>query len=233
MSQTLHSVAVIDVTAAATVAREVLDAFDGLAAGEALLVRTVARPDAALSALHATRRAAYDWAPLVEGPGHWEVEIHKRASALPPMRGVKEALGWDHDRLDAIEQAATEAWNAGRMRDGARLHQRFVFGLLRHIRFEESVVFPEFERVSGIDPDRGPTSVMRVEHRTIEALLEAMADAADRGVRPALRVRDDLRECLAHHNEKEEKVIYPMLDCALTPAESDALVFLFHSMEPA
>ena len=232
MSLTSPPIATIDVTGAATAATDVVAAFDALAPGEAVLVRTVGRPEAALRALHATRWGAYDWAPLVEGPGHWEVEIHKRRG-ISALRSVKEALEWDHDRLDGLDLSATEAWDKGRMRDGAQIHQRFIFGLLRHIRFEESVLFPEFERVSGIAPDRGPTGVMRVEHRMIEMLLADMAEAVSRGVRPAVRTRDDLREGLSAHNHKEEKVLYPMLDCALTPAESDALVFLFQSMEPA
>ncbi len=125
-----------------------------------------------------------------------------------------------------------EAWGRGDTRNAARLHLRFVFGLLRHIRFEESVLFPEFERVSGTTADRGPTAVMRVEHRTIEAVLADMRDAAARGVRPAGPTSADLRTLLHLHNVKEESVLYPMLDRALDRTESDALVFRFQAMDP-
>lgn len=232
MSLTLPSVAVVDIASVAAVP-DVVTSFDALAPGDALLARTVARPEALLDALRSTRQGTYEWAPLVEGPGHWEVEIHKRAASRGAIRGVNEALGWDHDRLDAIELRATEAWDAGRARDGARLHQRFVFGLLRHIRFEESVLFPEFERLTGVAPDRGPTAVMRVEHRLIEVLLDEVAAAADRGLRPPVHARDDLRATLENHNVKEENVLYPLLDRTLAAAEADALVFQFQSMEPA
>jgi iron-sulfur cluster repair protein YtfE (RIC family) len=146
---------------------------------------------------------------------------------------VTEALGWDHDRLDALDAAAMKAWCAGDMRAGARLHRQFVFGLLRHIRFEESVLFPEFERVSGMPADRGPTTVMRTEHRAIETLLEDVRTAAASGVRPADTTRDDLRALLHQHNVKEESVLYPMLDRALDAPETDRLVFRFQSMDPA
>lgn len=233
MTRPLPSAAVVDIMTATTAPSDVLAAFDALAPGEALLLRTVARPQAPLLTLREVRAGAYEWTPRVEGPGHWEVEVHKRDARPGALRGVTEALGWDHDRLDALERAAMEAWGAGETRAAARLHLRFVFGLLRHIRFEESVLFPEFERVSGMPADGGPTAVMRVEHRAIEALLEDMREAVARAVRPAEPTRADLRALLHQHNVKEENVLYPMLDNALDPRESDAVVFRFQTMDPA
>ena len=232
MIRTLPSAAVVDIVTGATAPSDVLAAFDALAPGEALLLRTVARPQSSLLALREGRAGAYEWTPLVEGPGHWEVEVRKRDAQPGALRGVSDALGWDHDRLDALEVAAMEAWGAGETPAAARLHLRFVFGLLRHIRFEESVLFPEFERVSGM-PDHGPTEVMRVEHRAIEALLEDLRKAVASGVPPAEATRADLRALLHGHNVKEENVLYPMLDRALDPRRSDAVVFRFQAMDPA
>ena len=225
--------AIFDVTTAASAKADILAAFDALPSGEALLVRSVGRPEATLLTLRTERTGAYEWTPLVEGPGHWEVEVHKREAAAAPLRGVTDALGWDHDRLDALEMGAMKAWDAQDTRNATRLHLRFAFGLQRHIRFEESVLFPEFERVSGMAPDRGPTAVMRDEHRAIEALLEDVKEAAAMGVRPAETTREELRALLHDHNVKEEQVLYPMLDRALTGRESDAVVFRFQSMDPA
>ena len=227
------SAAVVDIMTAVSAPSDVLAAFDALAQGEALLLRTVARPEAPLLALRKERAGAYEWTPLVEGRGHWEVEVHKRDVRPGALRGVAEALGWDHDRLDALEVAAIEAWGAGDTRAAARLHLRFAFGLRRHIRFEESVLFPEFERVSGMPADRGPTEVMRVEHRAIEVLLEDVWEAVASGVRPAEPTRAALRALLHQHNVKEESVLYPILDRALDPRESDAVVFRFQAMDPA
>jgi len=233
MSRTLPCAAVVDVTTAATEPNDVLAAFDALAPGEVLLLRTVARPRAALLALADERSGAFEWVPLMEGPGHWEVEIHRRAAHAGTARGISDALGWDHDRLDALERAASEAWNAGDVREGARLHLRFVYGLRRHIRYEDTVLFPEFDRVTGLPAGRGPTEVMRIEHRAIEALLEDVRAAAARGVRPAVATFTELAGILAAHNVKEENVLYPMLDRGLAADEADRLVFLFQSMDPA
>jgi hemerythrin-like domain-containing protein/uncharacterized protein (DUF2249 family) len=233
MISTLPSAAVVDIVTAATAPSDVLAAFDPLAPGEALLLRTVARPEAPLLALREARAGVYEWTPRVEGPGHWEVEVRKRDARPGALRGVTEALGWDHDRLDALEMAAMEAWRSGETRAAARLHLRFVFGLRRHIRFEESVLFPEFERVSGMPPDRGPAAVMRDEHRAIEALLEDMREAVAGGVRPAEPTRAELRALLHQHNVKEEDFLYPMLDSALDAQAADAVVYRFQAMDPA
>jgi len=233
MSRTLSCAAVVDVTTAATEPNDVLAAFDALAPGEMLLLRTVARPQAALRALADERSGAFEWVPLMEGPGHWEVEVHRRGAAKGTARGISEGLGWDHDRLDALERAATEAWNAGDVRAGASLHLRFVQGLRRHIRYENTVLFPEFERLSGQPAGRGPTEVMRIEHRAIEALLDDIREAAARGIRPAQTDLGELHDVLLSHNLKEENVLYPMLDRGLAADAADRLVFLFQSMDPA
>ena len=233
MPRTLPCAAVVDVTTAATQPNDVLAAFDALAPGEMLLLRTVARPQAALLALADERSGAFEWVPLMEGPGHWEVEIHRRGAHAGTARGISEGLGWDHDRLDSLERAATEAWNAGDVRAGASLHLRFVQGLRRHIRYEDTVLFPEFERISGLPAGRGPTEVMRIEHRAIEALLDDVRAAVTHGMRPAVAVLAELHGVLLAHNLKEENVLYPMLDRGLAADEADRLVFLFQSMDPA
>lgn len=232
MQMTLPA-AIVDITTKATEPATVLADFDALAPGEAILLRTSAPPDATLKALRQSRAGAFDWTPLVEGPDRWEVEIHRLDARVGALRTVREALGWDHGRLDGLEEAAVAAWNAGQDKTAARFHLRFVHGLQRHIRFEESVLFPEFERVTHMPPDQGPTAVMRMEHRMIEERLAEMKEAAERGVRPAERVRAELRGILEPHDEKEEHVLYPMLDRALDPQAADQIVYRFQSMGPA
>jgi len=233
MAMTLPSVAIVDINTASTEPADVTAAFDAILPGEAILLRTVTRPDGALQALRGERKGMFEWTPLVEGPGHWEVEVHRRDARPGALRGVREALSWDHARLDGLEQAAAEAWKAAQVRSASRFHLRFAFGLQRHIRFEESVLFPAFERATGMDADRGPTAVMRLEHRRIEERLAEIREAAARGVPPAERSRADLLALLEMHDAKEENILYPMLDRSLAPPEADALVYLLQAMDPA
>jgi uncharacterized protein (DUF2249 family) len=220
------------VTTPANVHADVLAAFDAMAPGERLLLRSVARPAAALHALAVDRPGLFEWVPLLEGPGHWEVEIHRRDARPGSLRGLSEALGWDHSRLAGLDADATAAWDAGDGRRGGELHMRFVEGLRRHIRYEDSILFPLFERVSGMPADRGPTAVMRVEHRAIEGLLDDIEEAVRRGMRPHGDTRRDLHDILHNHDAKEEGVLYPLLDRHLREDDADATVFLFQSMDP-
>ena len=232
MAMTSPAAAIVDITAASTAPADVLSAFDAILPSEAILLRTVTRPDGALRTLRAERAGMFEWTPLVEGPGHWEVEVHRRDARPGALRGVREALSWDHARLDGLEQAASEAWKAAQVRSASRFHLRFAFGLQRHIRFEESVLFPAFDRTTGMDADRGPTAVMRLEHRMIEERLAEIREAAARCVPPAERSRADLLALLEMHDTKEENILYPMLDRSLEPREADALVYLFQAMDP-
>ena len=99
----------------------------------------------------------------------------------------------------------------------------FELGLRRHIGFEEEILFPGFEAGTGMSPQAGPTAVMRIEHREIERLLEAIRGALA-GIADPLPLRTELHRVLAAHNMKEEQVLYPMTDRALGPEESDILV---------
>lgn len=225
--------ALIDITRPAAARADVLAAFDALAIGETLVVRTAERPQASLAALRAQRAGTYEWTPLAEGPGRWEVEVHRRNAPPGTLRRLTEAMVWDHRRLDALDEAATESWHAGDRPAACRLHLRFVFALLRHMRFEEEEIFPAFDRISGIDPRRGPTGLMRVEHRVIESLLHDVKAAADRGRRAAAPVRSGLRALLLEHDGKEEMVAYNALERALSARESDEMVFRFQAMAPA
>jgi iron-sulfur cluster repair protein YtfE (RIC family) len=136
---------------------------------------------------------------------------------------VKEALAWDHDRLEAIEDRAFRLYAAGDGVGARAAWAEFELGLRRHIRFEEDVLFPAFEGVTGMPPGAGPTLVMRMEHLRIGGLLEAIGAALHGAVRP-FPCAPSCTRCSAEHNEKEELVLYPMTDQSLGAAESDALV---------
>ena len=101
---------------------------------------------------------------------------------------------------------------------------RFAFGLRRHIGFEEDLLFPEFERRSGISADAGPTAVMRAEHRKIEALIAAVERAIGEPSACPEPSRHELHEVLAQHNAKEEQILYPGADRLMAADARDELV---------
>ena len=136
---------------------------------------------------------------------------------------VTTVLTQDHDRLDGLLAAMQQATAAGRLSDATSLFAKFRAGLERHIRIEEDLVFPAFERLARMPADAGPTAVMRVEHRAIERLLAEVADKLAQGQEATAEVAE-LQRVLGAHNVKEESVLYPMCDSLAGPAGARELV---------
>lgn len=135
---------------------------------------------------------------------------------------VHALLSHDHDRLDQL----LETYRQLKRVDFARAKQafrEFKFGLQRHIISEETILFPLFEDKSGLR-DRGPTVVMRAEHREIGRRLEALHDKVRRQDVDSEREEEELLQALSVHNQKEENVLYPAID-RLASAEEKADAF--------
>ena len=130
-------------------------------------------------------------------------------------------LQTDHRRLDGLIEACRATAVAGDIGAAAGLFAEFRAGLLRHIKIEEEMVFPEFEAATDLDPRSGPTGVMRFEHLEITRLLDLIRDLFA-GIEPSVtefdRLRDRLMSLLREHNGKEERILYPMTD-RMVPAD--------------
>ena len=141
----------------------------------------------------------------------------------PEKASVATVLSLDHDRLDGLFGAMRQATAAGRLSDATSHFAQFRAGLERHIRIEEDLVFPAFERLARMPAEAGPTAVMRVEHRAIERLLAAVGDKLAQG-RDASGEAAELQRTLEAHNMKEESVLYPMTDSLAGPDGARELV---------
>ncbi len=118
----------------------------------------------------------------------------------------------DHDKLDAQFtkfQAARQAEPAA----AQELLGRFSRGLLRHIDWEEQILFPIFEANGG--SAMGPTQVMRFEHGQIKNLLESIRLKVE-GAADSSEDEKTLLNVLGEHNWKEEHILYPAIDNQLT-----------------
>lgn len=118
----------------------------------------------------------------------------------------------DHARLQGLWDRCIEGIHACDPETVLKNFTEFEAGLRRHIKAEEDVLFPAFERASGM-AERGPTVVMRMEHREIEAMLDSLGER--------VRARDCATLYGQHvgpsalfksHDAKEEGVLYPMAD---------------------
>jgi regulator of cell morphogenesis and NO signaling len=201
-----------------------LAAFDRLAPGEALVTTADDAGGDLLRCLQAERRGLFEWSLLHPGPPSWAIAITRRAAPAGAIRGVNEALSWDHDRLDALEVEAFRKRAEGDLQAARDTYAMFAAGLRRHIAFEEQILFPAFEETSGIPPGAGPTAVMRVEHREIEGLIGQIEAGIGEKAAPVEELRGRLHGVLGEHNFKEEEVLYPMTDQLLGLDEADDLV---------
>ncbi len=201
----------------------VLGAFDALAPGQSLEILVTSEPQGLLRQLQADRKGMFEWSLLEAGPSVFRVELTRRAAERGADREVGEALAWDHDRLEALDQRTFSRLAAGDAAGALATWSEFTVGLRRHIRFEEELVFPAFEERLGLPSSAGPGALMRAEHREIEALIDAIGEGLAKG-RPVLPLRAELHHVLGDHNLKEEQVLYPATDRALRPEERDDLV---------
>jgi iron-sulfur cluster repair protein YtfE (RIC family) len=141
-------------------------------------------------------------------------------------QSVRAAYGEDHHRLDALfgEYRALKRMDPDKAKERFK---EFKFGLQRHIVWEEQILFPLFERKTGMFLG-GPTAVMRTEHRQIGERLEAIHQKV-RARDPETDSEDEaLLAILTAHNQKEEGVLYPWLDRLATPEE---MAEVFAAME--
>ena len=144
------------------------------------------------------------------------------------MKGttVTEYFEADHDRLDELFK------NFQRFKkvDYPRAKEFFVafkFGLQRHIVWEEDILFPLFEQKTGMTFG-GPTHVMRTEHRQIAEHLEAIHQKVKSANPDSDEEEQKLLSVLALHNQKEEDILYPAIDQAISEEEQE---MVFDSMK--
>lgn len=201
----------------------VLATFDALKPFENLVLESDHPQSPVLALLQAERPGLFEWSPLEEGPPRWRTEIIRRVGSRS-LRELTETLSWDHDRLDELQREAFSRRETGDLAAALEVFRTFSRGLKRHIGFEDELVFPEFERRSGMGSDEGPTAVLRAEHREIEVLLDEIERTLPDPLAPVAGLRSELERVLSHHNLKEEQVLYPGTDRLMSAEERDDLV---------
>jgi regulator of cell morphogenesis and NO signaling len=128
----------------------------------------------------------------------------------------------DHDRLDELFKTFQQLKRS----DFPKAKEAFTvfkLGLQRHIVWEEGLLFPLWEKETGIT-EGGATSVMRAEHRQIEQQLEAIHQKVTEQSPDSDQEEEALLNLLGSHNMKEERVLYPGID-RVTSAEERETVF--------
>lgn len=120
----------------------------------------------------------------------------------------------DHERLDTLflQFQSSQKDNPAQAKEYFR---EFKSGLQRHITWEEELLFPLFEKSTGMSGS-GPTIVMRHEHKGLCELLENIHSKVRSGQFDAETESASLVSALGEHNHKEENILYPMIDRLVT-----------------
>lgn len=142
------------------------------------------------------------------------------------MTDITHFLTADHTHCDDLFAETENAVADADWIQGLSHFQAFETATLRHFAREESVLFPAFEARTGMR--HGPTEVMRGEHAEMRETLQGMAQAlAKRSADAYLGLAETLLMLMRQHNLKEEQILYPMADRAL----SDTADAMIHAME--
>lgn len=132
----------------------------------------------------------------------------KRDEALTPL---------SHDHHQALFRALQlKRCDEGSVADAARELTEFfdAHGAL-HFRVEEEVLLPRYVRAAGADPREEAIVRVLSDHVWIRARIEELRVAGRIGVEEAR----ELGERLEAHVRHEERVLFPAIEKALTPAE--------------
>ena len=143
-----------------------------------------------------------------------------------PERTISTMFDEDHERLDLL----FKSFQTLKRTDFPKAKSAFLefkAGLQRHVVWEEDVLFPLWERKSGMTGG-GPTIVMRSEHREIGDCLESLSRKVQAQNLETEREEEFLLDLLDRHNMSEEEVLYPEMDHIISPEEREAA---FRAME--
>ena len=127
----------------------------------------------------------------------------------------------DHRRLDAVLEAAAAERPNNPENALSRLAE-FQSGLEQHMAWEETILFPAFDRHFPAPEGVSVTEALLGEHSEILDALAAVVGAW-RENRDASGAEKRLRALLAEHNRLEEKDVYLPLDAAVSDGERDSI----------
>jgi regulator of cell morphogenesis and NO signaling len=143
-----------------------------------------------------------------------------------PERTISSMFDEDHERLDVLFKSFQTLKRTDFLKAKSAFLE-FQAGLQRHVAWEEEVMFPLWEKKSGMTGG-GPTIVMRNEHREIGDCLESLARKIQAQNPETDREEETLLDLLDRHNMSEEEVLYPEMDHLISAEERETA---FRAME--
>ena len=94
--------------------------------------------------------------------------------------------------------------------------EKFKYGLLQHILWEDEILFPLFQMKTDLV---NPIQILKMEHREIAALLEALHEKLNTKEENSEIEEYRLLSLLGEHNLKEEMIVFPAIAATITEQE--------------
>jgi len=130
------------------------------------------------------------------------------------MPTISEYMTDHHKSCDDLFIQAESAVEKEQWDEAAKKWQLCAQEIDTHFQREETILFPEFETLSGMTG--GPTQMMRMEHKQIRDTMSAMTKSCEEKNKVNyLGLSETLMVTMQQHNMKEEQILYPMIDGAI------------------
>ena len=138
------------------------------------------------------------------------------------METLSSYLAADHERCDALMRRLGASISDSQWLRARNEMAAFHEALERHLLIEERVLFAAFEEALGHAV--GPTAAMRSEHLRIRAVAQRMSESVKERDGRAFAIHAEVLLLVLHqHSEKEEGVLYPMIERVLGRRCQDVL----------
>ena len=135
------------------------------------------------------------------------------------MQTISEYMQQNHRDCDELFVRVEASASDGNWDDVARDFDDYNNSVERHLVMEEQVLFPAFEAATG--NTEGPTVIMRMEHEQMRGLLKVLKTCLEsQDQQQFLGLTETLMMLTQQHNMKEEQMMYPMADQALSDSAS-------------
>lgn len=137
------------------------------------------------------------------------------------MDSIPDYMTAKHRHCDEVFAEAESAVAEGNWALAKQKWQDFSGELEAHIQAEETILFPLFERATGMTS--GPTQVMRMEHEQMRMLAKELEQALSANKKEEyLGLSETMIVLTQQHNMKEESMLYPMSEMHLPDPEKVA-----------
>ena len=127
---------------------------------------------------------------------------------------MSESSNWlvhDHQRYDKALSECEEIAEEGLWQDAIEAYERFVDEFKLHIRMEDEVCFPQFEKYYG-DP-KGELAYLAAEHDNIARMMHDLAYVIQRkDYEHFLASLKPLHKAIKEHNANEETLFLSIKD---------------------